>query len=265
MSYTKEQLIEQLKTMGICKTDSLLVHSSMKSLGEVEGGADTVIDALMESVSEGMLLMPAHTWKQMGEAHSLFDPETEPVCVGIIPELFRKRPGVVRSLHPTHSMAVYGKEAQAYIKGEENITTPCGLGGCWSRLKDIRAKILLIGVSHTRNTYIHSIEEAFDVPERFTARPVSFQVKYPDGTVKQIEMYRHYNKKEPHISETYDKMYQGYLDTGAAGIVQLGDARCLLCDAARLFEITGRILLKEKNCFIDRESIPEEWYKCEEE
>ena len=103
--YTKEQLLQQLRDMGIKSTDNLLVHSSMKSLGPVQGGADTVLDALMEAVPEGLLILPTHTWKQMCAEYSFFDPETEPVCVGILPELFRKRPGVVRSLHPTHSMA----------------------------------------------------------------------------------------------------------------------------------------------------------------
>lgn len=258
--YTKEQLLQQLRNMGITQEDTLLVHSSMKSVGTVQGGADTLIDALMESVSEGLLLMPAHTWKQMSGEYSLFDPESEPVCVGIVPELFRKRPGVVRSLHPTHSMAAYGKDAAEYIKGEENCTTPCPPEGCWGRLKDVKAKILLLGVTHTRNTYIHSIEEAFQVPERFTEQPVRFQVKLSDGSIKNVDMYRHYNKINPHISEEYDKMKEGYEKTGAAKQVRLGDAACILCEAEKLFEITGRILTKEPDCFIERESIPEEWY-----
>lgn len=258
--YTKEQLMQQLRDMGILPTDNLLVHSSMKSLGAVEGGADTVLDALQESVSEGMLILPTHTWKQMSEEYSFFDPATEPVCVGILPELFRKRPGVVRSLHPTHSVAVYGKNAEEYIKGEENITTPCAPEGCWGRLKDIRAKILLLGVTHTRNTYIHSIEESFGIPERFTEQPVRFQVKLPDGTVKEVDMYRHYNRIDPHISEHYDIMKEGYEKTGAAKEVRLGDAECILCEAEKLYEVTGKILTKEPNCFIDREEIPEEWY-----
>lgn len=258
--YTREQLVQQLKNMGIRSTDNLLVHSSMKSLGKIQGGADTVLDALTEVVSDGLLMLPTHTWKQMSEEYSLFDADTEPVCVGILPELFRKRPGVVRSLHPTHSMAVYGKGAKEYIMGEENCTTPCAPEGCWGRLKDIKAKILLLGVTHTRNTYIHSIEESFSVPERFTAKPVQFQVKLPDGKLKTVNMYRHYNKKEPHISEMYDKMKAGYEKAGATKQVQLGDAVCILCEAAKLFEVTGRILAIEPNCFIDRETIPEEWY-----
>lgn len=258
--YTKEQLLQQLRNMGIKSDDNLLVHSSMKSLGAVQGGADTVLDVLMEAVPEGLLILPTHTWKQMSEEYNFFDPETEPVCVGILPELFRKRPGVVRSLHPTHSVAVYGKGAEDYIRGEENCTTPCPPNGCWGRLKDINAKILLLGVTHTRNTYIHSIEESFDIPERFTDKPTRFQVKLPDGSVKSVEMYRHYNRVNPHISEDFDKMKSGYEAAGAAKNVVLGDAPCILCEAEKLFEVTGRILMKEPNCFIERAEIPEEWY-----
>jgi len=258
--YSKEQLLQQLREMGIKPTDNLLVHSSMKSLGMVQGGADTVLDSLQEAVPEGLLILPTHTWKQMSEEYNVFDPETEPVCVGILPELFRKRPGVVRSLHPTHSVAVYGAGAGDYIKGEENCTTPCPPSGCWGRLKDINAKILLLGVTHTRNTYIHSIEESFDIPERFTEKPTRFHVKMPDGSVKAVDMYRHYNRIDPHISEHYDVMKEGYETTGAAKTVRLGDAQCILCEAAKLYEVTGRILMKEANCFMERDSIPKEWY-----
>lgn len=258
--YSKEQLLQQLREMGIKPTDKLLVHSSMKSLGMVQGGADTVLDALQEAVPEGLLILPTHTWKQMSEEYNVFDPETEPVCVGILPELFRKRPGVVRSLHPTHSVAVYGAGAGDYIKGEENCTTPCPPSGCWGRLKDINAKILLLGVTHTRNTYIHSIEESFDIPERFTEKPTRFHVKMPDGSVKAVDMYRHYNRIDPHISEHYDIMKEGYEATRAARQVRLGDAQCILCEAAKLYEVTGRILMKEANCFMERDNIPKEWY-----
>ena len=56
--------------------------------------------------------------------------------------LFLKRPGVIRSLHPTHSMAGYGKDAASYLAGEEMRNTPCTPGGCYDRLKDVGGKIL---------------------------------------------------------------------------------------------------------------------------
>lgn len=66
--------------------------------------------------SKNMGLQPTHTWAQMSEEYSLFDPEKESACVGIIPNIFRKREGVIRSLHPTHSIAAYGPEAEEYDK-----------------------------------------------------------------------------------------------------------------------------------------------------
>lgn len=261
MIYTKDNLKQQLKEMGLKETDNLMLHSSMKAIGNTENGADTVIDAFMEYLSQGLFMMPAHTWKQMNEEYNIFDPKTEPACVGIIPNIFLKKKNVVRSLHPTHSIAAYGINAEEFIKGEENMTTPCGIGGCWNRLYDINAKILLAGVTHIRNTYIHAIEEVFDVPERFTKKPTLFKIKMPDGNLKEVNMYRHYNPKTAHISESFDKMLDGYFETGAAQKVKFGNAECILCDAVKLFEVTEKILKKEINCFIDREEIPQQWYK----
>lgn len=259
--YTKSQLKSCLQSMGLRPSDAVMVHSSMKSIGEVEGGADTVIDAFTEYFSEGLFMTPAHTWAQMSETHSVFDPAAEPACVGIIPNLFLKRPGVVRSLHPTHSIAACGPSAAEYIRGEENCTTPCTPGGCWDRLRSIHAKILLIGVTHIRNTYIHSIEEVCGVPERFTAVPTLFHIKMPDGSLKPISMYRHYNQHTAHISESFDKLSAAYYETGAARKVSFGDAACILCDAQKLFQITSQVLAHEPNCLIDREHIPEDWWK----
>src|SRR5690554_8160890 len=103
--FTKEELKEQIAALGIQPTDTLLIHSSMKAVGEVEGGADTVLDAFSEYLKEGLLILPTHTWAQMNSEYNVFDVVNEPSCVGILTELFRKRPGVVRSWHPTHSVA----------------------------------------------------------------------------------------------------------------------------------------------------------------
>ena len=258
--YTKQSLKQDIENMGLLRTDAIMIHSSMKSIGEVEGGADTVIDALMEYFLEGLLMTPAHTWAQMSEAYSVFEPETEPACVGIIPNLFLKREGVVRSLHPTHSIAAFGKEAAFYIQGEENCNSPCTLGGAWDRLREVDAKILLIGVTHIRNTFIHSVEEVYQVPERLTTMPTLFQIKMPHGKLKEVQMHRHYNPYTAHISEAYDKLEQAFYDTGAAKKVRFGDAECILCDAKKVFEVTGKVLEQELNCLIDRAEIPKEWW-----
>lgn len=258
---TKEDLKNNLSKMGLKPTDSLMIHSSMKSIGQVDGGADTVVDAFMEYFRDGMVMMPTHTWAQMSEEYNVFDPKTEEACVGIIPNIFMKREGVIRSLHPTHSMAVCGDGAKEYVKDEENCTTPCTPGGCWDRLRDIEAKILLIGVNHIKNTYIHSVEEVFDVPERLTERPVDFRIKMPDGSLKSVSVHRHYNPYTDHISESYHKLTKAFYETGAAKKVTFGDARCILCDAKKIYEVTGTILSNRLNCLMELDIIPEEYWK----
>ena len=59
--YTKADLIQYLKAMGLESTDALMVHSSMKSIGPVDGGADTVVDAFMEYLEDGLFMTPTHT------------------------------------------------------------------------------------------------------------------------------------------------------------------------------------------------------------
>ena len=101
MQYTKKDLKEQLYQMGLDGTETILIHSSMKAIGDVEGGAETVLDTWMEYFKGGLLLLPTHTWKTVNEDHPVFDSKKEPSCVGILTNLFMKRAGVVRSLHPT--------------------------------------------------------------------------------------------------------------------------------------------------------------------
>ena len=75
-----------------------------------------MLDTWMEYFKGGLLLLPTHTWKTVNEDHPVFDSKKEPSCVGILTNLFMKRAGVVRSLHPTHSMAGFGKMRQNTLR-----------------------------------------------------------------------------------------------------------------------------------------------------
>ena len=261
MPYTKQDLKQQLQEAGLKETDTILIHSSMKAIGEVEGGAEGVLDVWMEYFSRGLLLLPTHTWAQMGEAHPVYDPDGEESCVGLLTNLFRKRPGVRRSLHPTHSVAAFGREAASYVAGEENCNTPCTPGGCYDRLRQAEGKILLVGVGHERNTFIHSVEEVLNVPNRLTAQPVTFWVVMPDGSRKQVYMRRHYNAMQPHISEDFVKLEQAYYDTGVAKKVRFGAADSILCDAKGVFEVTRHVLAPDPECLVTKAVIPPERWK----
>lgn len=256
--YTKSDLKKNLQNMGLVGKETILIHSSMKAIGQIEGGAEAVLDALMDFFAEGLLLLPAHTWKTVNESHPVFDIRKEEACVGILPNLFLKRPGVVRSAHPTHSLVGYGSGVREYFQGEELCNTPCTPGGCYDRLRNAGGKILLIGVGHERNTYIHSVEEVLNVPNRLSAKPMKLHMIMNDGTTKEVWMRKHYNSQQPHISEDFVKLTQAFLDCGAAKDFAFGEAKATLCDAEKLFAVTRYVLAPDPECLITSPEIAKE-------
>jgi len=86
--YKKQDLLNHLKELDIDGNGVLLVHSSMKSIGQVEGGADTVLDALSEYMKNGLLVLPTHTWSYIKGDNPRFYVDDSPSCVGILTELF---------------------------------------------------------------------------------------------------------------------------------------------------------------------------------
>lgn len=254
--YTKQDLLDALRAMHVDPHGTLLVHSSMKAIGEVEGGADTVLDALCEYMEDGLLVLPTHTWRQMNETYTVFDSRTEPSCVGLLTNLFMRRDGVHRSLHPTHSVAARGKDAADYTAGEEKTLTPCPRNGCWGKLYDRRAQILFIGCSLKSNTYLHGVEEWVDTPNRLKPTPQDFTVIDKHGDAHTVTQYRHHTSApvvDP--SEHYDKMEPLFVSGGAVTYGTFGDARCILGDAVKMADLTVPYLERDPHLFDDDTAI----------
>ena len=119
--YTARQLVSQLRKMNIPRDGTLLVHSSFKSMGEIKGGAQTVIDALCEYMADGLLVMPTHSWDTVNPENPVFDPVSTPSCTGVLGRLLLEREGAVRTVHPTHSLAVWGRDAAEFAAGAERV------------------------------------------------------------------------------------------------------------------------------------------------
>lgn len=246
--YSKKQLITQLGEMGIDPEGTLLVHSSMKSIGAVDGGADTVLDALSDYMKEGLLVLPTHTWSYINAGNPRFYPQHSPVCVGLLPELFRERAGVVRSLHPTHSVAALGKDAIAFTADDHRFDTPCARGSSWGKLLDRRATILLVGVDLKRNTFIHGVEEWVDIPGRLTDMPERLYTVLPDGTEIPVPSRRHFGLS---WSEHFWKVDDVLAEREAMRFGKLGDAEVRVCDAAATAEMITEMLAADPDLFSD--------------
>ncbi|MCL5997474.1 MAG: AAC(3) family N-acetyltransferase [Chloroflexi bacterium] len=162
----KDVIMRGLRALGVCAGMGLMVHSSLRSFGHVEGGASSVIEALMEVVTPaGTLLLPTfnHNVPFEQDGPGFYDPLSTPTINGAIPDRFWRMPGVHRSLDPTHPFAAWGKHAQRFVAGHHRTLTmgpqsPLGL------LQAEGGYGLLLGVGYGSNTFHHVVETALGVP-----------------------------------------------------------------------------------------------------
>ena len=241
-TYTKSDLVAQLEKLAIDPKGTLLVHISYKALGDVEGRGNTVLDALSDYMKPGLLVLPSHTWEQVGENNPVMDVLHTPSCVGILTELFRRRPGVVRSLHPTHALCALGTDAADFVAGEEHIGTPCGKGGAYYKLWERDAQILLIGVNFTRSTYIHGIEEWDGAEGSISDKQTDMYVINHEGRRLHAPQYRH---SSPLGSETFAKLEAPAENLDILSFGRFGDAGTRLTRAKPLRMMTATFLKED--------------------
>ena len=179
----KKDILEALKAVGVRPGQTLMVHTSLGALGFVCGGAQVVIEALLETVGkEGTLMMPTQSWKNLDPTAGVHwqEPEawwqairdnwpaydkaiTPTNTMGAVAEMFRKWPGALRSDHPARSVAALGKHAEYLTEGHDlsdifGETSPVG------KLYALDGYVLLIGVGYDKNTSLHLADVRADYP-----------------------------------------------------------------------------------------------------
>lgn len=256
--YTYNDLLKQLEGLNLDKNGTLLVHASLKSMGPIEGGADTVLDALSAHMKEGLLVLPTHTWEFINASNPKFYPGDSPSCIGILPELFRKRENVVRSLHPTHSVAALGRNSDEFIAGGELFDTPCARDSVWGKLLDHKASIILVGVDLRRNTFIHGVEEWANIPGRLSDEAEILYTILPDQTKIKVPSYRHEGLS---WSEHYWKVDDFFLEKAVMYKGKLGDAEVRVCDTVGMTNLLFKMLTINPDLFSDNEPLDMNLYK----
>jgi aminoglycoside 3-N-acetyltransferase len=260
----KSDIIKFLEDIEIKHDDTVLIHTSLKAIGGLDGGADMLIDAFCEYLYDGLFLIPTHTWDDVLPDKPFYDVKTTMPCIGTLPCVAVNRKDGVRSLHPTHSVMAFGKRAREFIKGEEMATSPASIGGCWSRLYDEHAKILLIGVGHDKNTYFHAVDEMLHIPNRLREETYTITIMDEDGNLHTTPPFRgHYTKG---ISTCCSDFYPNYKkpleELGAVTYARLGDALVYCCDAVKCFHVIQKLWERtDHDLCIREEEIPTAYYK----
>lgn len=244
------ELSNLLKELGVKPGDTLMVHASLRSLGEAMP-ADIVIAGLRRALGPtGTLAMPTLSYKTVTAEHPLFDTETTPSCVGSLSEVFRRQQGVVRSLHPTHSAAAIGLNTSDLLVGHEEDHTPCGEHSPFARLPKLEGRILFLGCDFTVNTSMHAAEEVVMPPYLLEDEPVDFILN--DARGRQItSAVRCHNFRG--YKQRYDRL-EALLPASAIKRGRLLAADCMLVEAEAVREAAVAALQKNPLHFVDAEN-----------
>ena len=175
------EIADGLTRLGLARSSSVIVHSSLTSFGYVDGGAEAVCDALTETC--GTVLAPAGTWDFTGigpppgtaRAHNAYDPAPTweafdeeldratafspdlPIDreLGRIPETLRLTRTPARTAHPLFSYIAVGPAADQLLAAQR----PDWPLGPIEELRRLNGDVLLLGVDHTADTTIHLAEQ----------------------------------------------------------------------------------------------------------
>ena len=249
-SISASSLYEDLMGCGIKPGDKIVLNSSLSAIGHVDGGAETVLDVLMNYITpEGLLVMPSYPHRGMFnylENYSVFDVRNTPSQNGIITEIFRKRKDVYRSIHPTHPLCFWGKESDYFAEGHEKSISPYDSKSPYKKLLDVNVKNFCIGVDFEHMIMIRVIDDLYEdypVPMYFENKSYSIPVIGKNGEEIMVETKCHDPKKSAvrHNMNLFEYMKNDLL------VSRFGNAKTITLSSKKMFK--HQIELSQKRIF----------------
>jgi len=158
--------------LGVQPGMLIYLQSSYNALGHFSGGPRGLLDMLIRILGpEGTLVLPTFpsslSMVDVVASRALFDVRETAASIGLLPEVFRTMPGVVRSIHPTHPVSAVGAMAEEIVAGHERCLTPQGQGSPFDTLYQRGAHVLRIGTRS--NPLGHTMQEMTGWPNQFMA------------------------------------------------------------------------------------------------
>jgi aminoglycoside 3-N-acetyltransferase len=219
-----------LEGIGVPRNGVLVVHSAIARLSRCGFRAEAIIEALLDYLSDGSLLMPTMTWRTVSPHNPDWDEMATPSHTGVLTEVFRTRYAVARSIHPTHSVAGFGAAARTLLARHHVDNTPVSGNSPYGLMRDYRAYVLMIGVGLECCTAIHLAEEtiAADLYVRPADSAELYRCRDRHGTEHLVRTRRHWRLDRdfsqfapPLIAR--DLMHAGAIEGCPYAIVALND------------------------------------------
>ena len=235
-----------LHELGVRPGDVVMLHSALSSFGYVEGGADAVIDGILETVgAEGTLVVPSFPstgWMYDSiKSYPLFDMRTVPTKAGRVAETVRLRPDSLRSLEPWGAVAAIGKHAAYVTRDEPESDDCCGALSPWGKLVELNAQIVLAGVGLGSCTLMHTLESLADTPYGLTRRRLPWRVVNFEGQ----EITRSQRSHSKGVPRAYTLIEPVLLECGVLEIGAIGDSGVRVVRARDLIDIGLQLLAQD--------------------
>lgn len=246
------KILAALQSCGTFQSNLLFVHSSLSACGVIDGGPATVVKALQSWISGRALAMPTHTWSYpdaTGVA-PVYDYQSTPSVVGTITNYYWRQPSIVRSLHPSHSFACSGPQAEKLCAGHESFETPCGVGTPYHQIAQGNSSVLMFGATMESYTLFHTAEDEAQVPYLYAPEQVTLRTKDKDGSVRSIEMWR----QDMSIARRFAATTDWLVDKRLVVRRGLGLSELLFVPSARALHETMVKTLREDPMFLVHEN-----------
>jgi len=233
---TTDKLIHEFRAIGLEAGDTLLVHSSYKAFGGVDGGPQTVIDALLHVLDdEGTLIMPTFNFDFcQGKP---WDIRTTPSQMGAITNMVRENKDALRVFHPIYSFAILGKHAAFLTK--DRYKSSFEKKSVFGKLRALDGKIMVIGLSYTNSmTFFHHVEEMEGVDYRYI-KEFTGLVTDEDGSTFEDTFSMLVRDIDKGVETEVNPMGKLMEEAGIISTRKIGDAAVKLMKADDVYTFTA--------------------------
>ena len=267
-----ERIVEDIEALPVDAGAVVLVHSSLKAIGFVDGGAEAVVEALIGGIvdgKQGTVMLPTYSieggsmWETL-LADRVFDVATTASNLGAIPEAFRRHAQAVRSVHPTHSFSAVGPDANWLIETHHKCSSSFGPGSPMAKLAEKDGYLLGLGTNLGRVTFYHCLEEIeddFPIDVYSSDSPITVRCMGHAGESIEMTLLAHdtgvsktrIDKAEnSDIREFYTKRFEEQ-----AGMTwhQIGEARCWLIRARAMYDECVHLMKRGITIYSTRQDI----------
>jgi len=266
MAITRDAIKAGLAELGLARGDVVLVHSDLRRLDRARElvklphcGADAVIDAFCEVVgADGLVVFPTFTCAfepgQPGPSGEVYDPAATPSRVGSITNFFLRRPGVVRSLQPTHPVAAIGSRAEAFCEAPADQST-FDRRGPWGKMHEWGGWVCWFGTDNRTNTTVHAVEDWMSLPYMVEAYAL---VKGSDGEPVRTKVTK--SPAGPRDFYRQDSKSARVLE--ASGIIrrrQIGRADVSLMKVRDLHRVLREAIIADPCLLLKEDSPNDDW------